>query len=488
MSIVKIKFLLSNLSPAQTIFKNTFWLISSEIISRGLLFVLTIWIARHFGVENYGKFAFALGFVTLFSVFTDAGLSTLTTREVARDKQKAEKYISNINVIKLFLGIVVFGLIFLITQLLQKSSEVNLLVYIAAIYMILNSYFVFFRSIFRAFEKMQYEGVSKIIFSILLFLIGAFMIWYQQPIKLITIAYVISIAITLIVTTILLQIKFTRFNLAVDLNFWKKIFSESWPFALTSIFILIYYHIDTTMLSIMKTDQIVGWYNAAYKPILFIIAIRGFFSGSIFPVISKLYLTSLEKMKEIIYHFEKLFISLAFPLGIGITILAPKIMSFLYGKEYLNGTIALQILIWSAVIIYVNLLFPSILTACNRQRLYTFITSLGALVNIIFNLILIPKYHMIGAGIATILAELIVFILAYYYSNKLIAKINILNLMPKTIFASLLMGLVLILLYSHNLFLLIGIGIAIYFLLIYFLKYFSSEEISFIKRFLKLKS
>ena len=88
-------FFLKNLSTKQTIAKNTFWLAVAEGITRFLKLFLIIYVARILGATEYGKFTFALAFVSLFAIFSDLGLSQITTREFAgimREKKKSLPY------------------------------------------------------------------------------------------------------------------------------------------------------------------------------------------------------------------------------------------------------------------------------------------------------------------------------------------------------------------------------------------------------------
>ena len=97
---MNIKSLLfDNKTIKQTIFKNTFWLGVAEVVQKGVGFLIVVWLARHFGPATYGQWAFALSFVALFAVLADFGFSTLTVREVARDKLKTAQYINNIVII-----------------------------------------------------------------------------------------------------------------------------------------------------------------------------------------------------------------------------------------------------------------------------------------------------------------------------------------------------------------------------------------------------
>lgn len=475
-----------NTSTGQTIFKNTFWLLFAEIISKLLLLLLIIWIARYLGTEGYGKFSFAFAFVSLFAIMIDFGLATLTVREAARDKSKTKKYIDNILIIKLFLGILTFGLIILTVQLLNKTSEVKTLVYLAGIFTVVQSFTQFFYAVFRVFEKMEYQALSKIIYGISLFSLASFVLWEKLGLKNLIIAYIIAESIALIFAFFLVWKKFTKFSIELDFSFWKKILSEAWPFALGAIFISVYYYMDSVMLSMMKNDQAVGWYNAAYKPIIFITTMAGIVLQSFFPVISKFYKESLKKVNDILDKFARLMITMALPIACGGTILALPIMNLLYGQEYINGVLAFQILIWTAAIIYISIVYGNSLQACDRQKISLVGVGIGAGINIILNFIFIPHFSLNGAAIATLLTELVVFVFMYFQLNKF-AKVNFSKYTLKPLISSCMMCGLIYLLRDLHVILLIFIGAIFYFLIMILIKGLRKEDLSFLQSLISSK-
>ena len=139
---------------------------------------------------------------------------------------------------------------------------------------------------------------------------------------------------------------------------------------------------------------------------------------------------------------EKLSITFAIPLVFGGILLAEKILLLIFPKEYVAGKLAFQILLLGSLLMYANLTFPQFLHGINEQKKYLFVIASGAGSNIILNLLLIPKFSMIGAAIATVISHLLVFITAYYYTNRFL-KINIFKFFLKPIIASLIMVLLL---------------------------------------------
>jgi len=150
-------------NPIKNIFKNTVWLTVAEIINGVVMFFLTIWLARYLGAEGYGKLNFALSFVAFFSLIVDLGLGPLAIRELSRNKELVKKYLSNIFTLRILLAVLTFILLVVIVNIASVDKGVIKLIYLVGIWTILNTWANVFQSVFRAYEKMEYESVIKVI-------------------------------------------------------------------------------------------------------------------------------------------------------------------------------------------------------------------------------------------------------------------------------------------------------------------------------------
>ena len=140
--------------------------------------------------------------------------------------------------------------------------------------------------------------------------------------------------------------------------------------------------------------------------------------------------------------------------------------------QFIGAIIALQILIWSCVLIFARSPFERLFESSNRQLLITKIFVIGVIFNIILNLIFIPKYSYIAAGIITVLTDALVLSLLIYVSRnfKILVSNEIQIDILKILIASLIMGIILKYLSNMNLYLLIILGIIIYFILLLLFK------------------
>ena len=469
------------MNTVQRIAKNSLFLLASNIISKILGFFYVMYIARYLGAEGFGILSFALAFTGIFSVFGDLGLGSLTIREVARDKSLAGKYLGNITVIKIILVIITFGLIAITINLLGYPKQTIKVVYFLALSVILSSFSNIFNSIFQAYEKMEYQSLGQILSSALMLSGALFAISHGLDVIGFASIYFLVSAVALGYSFAVYTWKFSLPKLEIDWSFWKPTIKEALPFFLSAVVDIIAFKIDIIMLSMMKGDMVVGWYSAAYRLIETLMFIPATFAGAIYPVLSNFYVSSQESLKLMYKKSFKYLFIVGLPIAVGTTILAHKIILFIYKSGFTHSMIALQILIWAIPIIFLTYMFGTMLASINKQLLALKINFLCMILNIMINLILIPRYSYIGASIATVITTLLSFILFFRFLSKFIYKIQIHKYILKPIMASTIMGLFIFSFAKTNLFLLICISIVIYFGVLILLKTFSKKDVSLFK-------
>lgn len=412
------------MNTVRRVAKNTLSLASAEVITKLLAFVMILFIARHLQDVGFGKYSFALAFASFFAIVSDLGLSTLTIREVARDKSLAGKYLGNILLVKFVLSFVSFLLVVIAINLMHYPPDTTLAVYIAGASVVVTSFNQFFRSIFRAFEKMEYEAVVRVVEKVVVFILVMCLIYFGYGLIEILFAFLISSVLSLIFSGLIVFKKFAKPKFEVDFSFLKNAIKEALPFGLTAIFVVIYFRIDTVMLSVMEGDAVVGWYNAAYNIIAGLTAVvAGSIVGVSYPLMSRYFKTADGNLKKIYVQLLQVLFASGLFISIFVTIFSAEIIQILYDYEYSNSAMALKVLIWAFFIICISTISSTLLYSINKQKIVMIGTGLGAILNIILNLILIPHYSLVGAAYATVATELFGFIIYFYYSIKLL-KIN----------------------------------------------------------------
>ena len=444
--------------------------------------------ARYLGAEGFGVLSFALAFAGMFGVFSDLGARDLTVREVARDKSLAKKYLANISTMKLIQGIITFGLITVTINAFSYPEQTIIVVYLVAFSVIFGAFSGMFYSIFQAYEKMEWQSLGQILSSVLMLLGALFAI--SRELDVISFAYIYFVvnAIVLGYAFAVCSWKFVIPMIEIDWEFWKATIKKALPFGLTGIVVTIYYQIDTVMLSLMvpNANEAVGWYNASYRLVLALLFIPSAYYLSVFPIMSRFYKNSKNSLKFIHDRSFKYATMIAIPIGVGTTLLASRIILLIFGSEYHPSIIALQILIWSSVFIFVNGTYSTLLNSTNKQFNVTKIAVIGMIVNVSLNFIFIPIYSYVGASITTVFTEFVALLGLMFYSPYNIDKAGIKDILSKVFISTLVMAVFIEYFKTANLLFLILISIALYFGVLCAIKGFDEIDILLIKKVTKM--
>lgn len=469
---------------ARKVIKNTVWLSAAEIISAVLMFFPTIWLARYLGSTQFGMLAFATNLAALLALLVDFGLSILLTREVARDRSVASQYLNNILALRLVLGGLYVLSLVVIAWLSDREPVILQLIVLLGVSTVMNNLSQTFAALFRGYERMEFEAIGRVILAGVLAALATWFVVSKAGLTAFGWMYVVSSMAALVFAAFVARTKFLHFRLSYSQTFWRQLFHEAWPFVLSMAFVSVYYYMDSVMLGFMKQNEQVGWYNADYRIIMFLLLFVGIAFNALFPLISRLYKESIERFREVLNDFSKLMVSIALPLGAGGVVLASPIIEFLYGEEYLPGVAAFQILIWSTVIVFSTVAFGNSLLACDKQKIYVRGVGIGAAVNLLFNILLIPRWSLHGAAIATVLAELTVFIYMYIHLRR-VARVSIFPYLPRVIIATAAMSGLLLMFKDWSLIITLPLGVLGYGLALWIVGGISRREIHLLRQLIR---
>lgn len=475
------------MSIAKRVLKNSIWLLIANIIIRILGALVIFFLARGLGVDIFGQYSFALSFVGFFSLFTNYGFSNLIIRDVAKDRTKTSKYINNILGIKIAFGIISLVSLFIISLFINKPTGVLIAMYVFGIELVVTSFTNTLRSVFHAYEIMEFDSITKIIEKTIWAILLLFLIFNKLSLINVALATLVSAILGLVITYIFFKRKIFDINISYDKKIWKKIIISATPFAITGLFALINFRIDQVMLSFLTNDLTVGLYSAAYKIIDILSILPSLLLASLYPVFSVLYYKNKPLFHKIFNLSLRYSITLAFPIVVGIHLLSNNIIMLAYGDAYIDSVPVLKILIFISLISFINTPLFVVLNAIGKQKITMINAGFTALVNIIMNIILIPKYGIMGAAFSTIISELTFLTLSTYQLEKINIHSKLLSKSFKPLIASIIMGIVIYYVSSWNIFIIIPFAAIIYFSVLVLFKEFSKEDVKIFTNMIKRK-
>ncbi len=398
--------------------KNLWYLGLSEVISRTLNFICLIFIARQYGVDNFGLLGFVATITFYFMYVINFGYDIYGTGEIARlDKPDSGLLFNDILSVKifslipslilaLFLGVLLFN---------DQSSLIFFLIYV----IILIPHSFSSQWYFLGVQKTKIIPRIRLIESLTYLVLVLYIYYYLSE----TFIWISIVTLFAKIVSNIYAYSELRKTISIRIRFnWnriKSIISKSYLIGLSSVFALLYLNFDVIMLGFMKNNFDVGIYNSAIKIFLILVIPFAIIFSSFYPSLSKSY---NDKSNN---NIGKIFVRyFNYQIITGVTIMtlslifSPLIINLFLGGKYIPSIIPLRILSINILIVSISFAFGNPLIAWRKQKYHTISLAAGALTNIGLNFILIPQYSYIGAAYATVVSEIVVCTLLVYFFYK----------------------------------------------------------------------
>lgn len=478
------------MSQGQRVARNASFVMVGGIVSKLCLLVAGIVIARYLGQEGFGVYSFALFFSYLFAVLSDGGLQIILVREAARDKERAGFYLGNILLIKLALAGLSLVLLSGAMVVMDLEPIKVQAVYVAALANVIWFYGSIAIGVFRAFERMAYEGLLLALQGALFLLLVLAAIFVEAGVLVLLGAFLVSYVIPTLLGFVLVGRRFVRLDLRLDLSLCRVLLREAAPIGLSLFLAMAYNRLGTIALEVFQGSADVGLFNAAFKLTRNLNLIPLVLAGAVLPAFSRLAVSEKQGLSSAYGRAFKLLLALGLPLAVGGTLLAEPIIVLIYGAEFVEGSIALQVTIWSLLFFFLSFLAKTTLEALNEQVRWTYALGAGVLISVVLNLLLVPRWGILGASVALLVADVMIFLLSFYFLTRELrlpfAPLALAGL--KSIGSVTAMGLALYSVGELSLPFEIATGAIVYVLLILGLQVFDREELNLLKSAVGLKN
>jgi O-antigen/teichoic acid export membrane protein len=425
----------SEADHAKRIAKNSLAPIILNLFNRGIDFAFAFIMLRILGPANAGVYYYAVVVFGWFDILTNFGLNTLLMREVARDRDQARRYLINSTALRLALAVI--GVPLLIGFLLIRQASVDPALEPEAIFAIVllyigllpNSLSTGLTALFYAFEKAEYPAAITTVSTIVKVTLGLGTLLLGWSVvglaggavvtNLVTLAALAWLARPLIVGTIheLPQPGVGGFpNLPLlDIGLMRHMIGESWPLMINHLLATVFFKIDVVLMEAINGKTVVGQYSTAYKWLDALNIIPAFLTMALLPIMARQAHEDRDGLKRNYTLAVKLLVMVALPVAVITTFIAEPLVRVLGGAEYLPaGGIALQLMIWSIPIGWINSVTNYVIVALDRQRTLMRAFTIGVVFNVVANLILLPAYSYRAAAIITILSEGALFVAFYW--------------------------------------------------------------------------
>ena len=374
------------------------------------------------GNESYGEYFVVFNFSLLLSIFLDFGLTNFNNRNIAQHRHLLSKHLSKMLTLKFALGIFYTIVSFLIGHFILQF-QLKLLM-IMCFNSFLLSFILFLRSNLQALHLFRVDSVVSVldrlimIAILLAFLTNLFGV--EVSLDSFVYAQTIGYFLTAVIAFLIVVNKTHTFSLNWDWRFNRLILKKSVPFAVLYLLMAFYNRLDSVMIEKLLPGKEGLVQSAIYAKGFRLLdaanQIAYLFSVQLLPLFSRML-----KHKENVENVVKLSFTLLLTPALIVSISTIFYAEHFFDKIYTGETTGFQIL---AILmncftaISLSYIFGTLLTASGNLKKQNYVAVGGILINVILNLILIPKYFALGSAISSLVTQLSTGLLQVYICYK----------------------------------------------------------------------
>ena len=441
------------------------------------------YVSRILGSDGYGKINFSMSLVNYFILFAGLGISTYAVREGARlrdDYKALQRFINeifSINIISSILSLAILFLLCINVKKLDSFGDIILILAIQIIFITLGTDWINV-----IFEDYLYTPIRIIIVYFVSFFILVAFVKRSEDYLMYAVVVASNKIISNIINMFYIRRRYVRPKITIHTHFKTHIIPLLVLF-FNALTISIYVDSDKTMLSIFISDSITGIYSVAVNIYVVIKTLVNAMTGVALPRLSKYlgendtksYNTMLSKM------FHAL-LMIVLPCSIGLFFLSEKIILILSGNGFISGATSLKILAISLIFGTLSYCVVYAVLIPHKMEGKCFVASItSAVVNVILNFILIPIFSLNGAAVTTLISEIVVVAMNFFFAKKIVNISFLFDGLKSLIFSNIVVVLICLLVdyYIANVYWCIGVSLVLCFIVYFLLLFLFKDKVAY---------
>ena len=375
-----------------------------DVVARAVSFLSFLFLARVLGVDSYGVLEFVLSIFAYLQFMADGGLELWATRTLAQGRdlhRLAPRVIALRSVLTAITVAVLVGASFVLPGY-EGAQQLLLLFLLTLLVQVID-----LRWAMLGLQQMRSAAIGMTIaqlgFAVLVFAV------VRRPEQVLWVPIARFAGNLLMASYFLIRVRanLRRWSFRGALRVKDDALRVALTLGASRLLALLSFNFDTVMLGFLRSSAAVGLYNAAYRPLGALLAAASTFFQGLFSALARAEGSSRAELEELARRSLQLACLGAVPVAVLGTGLAEPAVRLLYSDEYLEAATVLRLLSWSAALVLLRGTFRQTLAAVGHQRLDLYCAVTGSAANILLNLILIPRYGLLGAACATILSEVL---------------------------------------------------------------------------------
>lgn len=364
-------------------------------------FIATAVLARRLGPDGFGIVGFALALCGYLNLAVNSGMNDIGAREVGRVPAHARHLYASVTTVRLMLATGALALLGVVAWFLPKPAVVQVVVLLSGLSFF--SYAIDPTWAFKGLERPVLAGAGVLLgqaiyaFGVVLAVRGPADVAVVPVLQ-----FAGEFGAALLLALVLLRGTLPRVAFADGM----RVLRSSAYLGLAKVLRTITITFDVVMLGFLATDREVGLYTAAYRLTFLLMSVTTSLSAAYLPSYARAFSGESAAFRRLVETSLVTSAAIGAPLVAGAVVMAGPLLTFLFGAEYAEASSALRLLALSVGVIFFHWSLSNVLVASHRTRLQAKIHGAAAAVNAGLNFVLIPRFGIVGAAAATMVAEI----------------------------------------------------------------------------------
>lgn len=383
---------------------HTGWNLLGKIVSLAVSFFVSIYVIRSLGPSNWGLLSYVVSFTGIFSFIASLGVDSILYVDLIKKPEERDRLLGTAFFLKLAGAAGAFLLVTIISVLSANNFYTTVLLATVA-----GAFFFQPFNVINLYFQANVRSKPTVILSLILnFLMSAskiLFVFLGLSLKYFALLYLIEAVLGAAgYLYIYRQAGLHIFRWRSDLRLSREMLAVSWPLILSSAFAYMYSRIDQVMLKHMLSQEAVGLYDTGVRLAEAWYIFPSIIIGSMFPAIINAQKTSQEQFERRLTKLYAFMAYLSLVFILPISLLSRPIIDLLYGPAFLPAANVLKIYVWAGVSVTLATIMNQVLMSEKLTKISLYINFFGMAVNVAMNILLIPRFGILGAAWATLVS------------------------------------------------------------------------------------
>lgn len=393
--------------------RNLSWIFIGNVIHSIFAFLLNIIVARLLSKDDYGIINYVASWISFFNAFAVLGISSVINKYYTENEKESNEYMCTSIFMRIISSIISSILICILIFFIDYNDKKILLVTFIQSFTFISSVGDVYIHWFRYKREANKVAVLRLISLLISAIVKLLALIVLKNLY----VYVAGIVLETLCFSILLFIEYKKnynFEIRISKRKAEKLLKSSYPFIIASIMTTIYAYTDKIMLQKMMGNEEVATYSVS-------VTIAGIIATIASALIEgyRVEIFDSKNKDEILYkrRLRQIYCILFWMCiiyGLFIVFFGKYLLQILYGQKYLSALSSLSVIVWYTAFSYFGSVNNIYMVAEEKQKWVQVNTLIGSICNIILNLILIPKFGITGAALASLITQFVAnFIMLY---------------------------------------------------------------------------